>query len=207
MSWHSLWRLVSCKGKQERKCGCGSAYPYPSPFFEQEAPTFSLLGELLVVKNRMPPSLRGMQAGVWGCDTCGTSWASWAGWLFVDGGRGLPSQSPQAATPWFGSGQVRETELGQNFGLQATPASAQQVFDLKRRTGKPWKPKTSVVSAVATAATALDAPRQTTEPGLVSCASRVGSLVLGGRRGNCGPKFPHLSGANYLWLTPPGSWR
>ena len=39
---------------------------YASRHYQQEAATLSLLGELLVVKNRMPPCLRGMQARVWG---------------------------------------------------------------------------------------------------------------------------------------------
>lgn len=92
----------------------------------KEAPTFSLLGELLVVKNRMPPSLRGMQAGSL-----------------------LTEEEVKSGKP--SSGRT----LGCRQALEAEDLGGFCCCD---------------------------------------CCHGIGC--------NCGPKFPHLSGANYLWLTP-----
>lgn len=93
---------------------------------KEEAATLSLLGELLVVKNRMPPCLRGMQAGSL-----------------------LTEEEVKSGRP--SSGRT----LGCRQALEAEDLGGFCCCD---------------------------------------CCHGIGC--------NCGPKFPHLSGANYLWLTP-----
>ena len=115
---------------------------YASRHYQQEAATLSLLGELLVVKNRMPPCLRGMQARVWGSfgHVATPAARHGGGWLFVDGGRGQPSQSPQALRPWLAD-QVKSgrPSSGRTLGCRPTLFLAVQhvrsdvVLDLKTR--------------------------------------------------------------------------